>query len=126
MKIHLNFSFFLPSITDGKESINQWLGHANLVPIDLTIDFIESYLSKKEKFKPHLLNSTDPKERAPQVEILLNVFKHMAQYSNQNLSRNVDYLFVKKIEKVRVWSGVLVRQNDPKRVCFYISMITFG
>ena len=102
------------------------MGHANLVPIDLTIDFIESYLSKKEKFKPHLLNSTDPKERAPQVQILLSVFKHMAQYSNQNLSRNVDYLFVKKIENVRVWSGVLVRQNDPKRVCFYISMITFG
>ena len=90
---------FLPSITDRKESINQWMGHVNLVPIDLTIDFIENYSSKKEKFKPHLLNSTDAKERAPQVEILLSVFKHMAQYSNQNLSRNVDYLFVKENKK---------------------------
>ena len=91
--------FFLPSITDRKESINQWMGHVNLVPIDLTIDFIESYSSKKEKFKPHLLNSTDPKERAPQVEMLVGVFKHMAQYSNQNLSRNVDYLLVKENRK---------------------------
>ena len=45
------------------------------------------------------MNSTDPKERAPQVEMLLGVFKHMAQYSNQNLSRNVDYLFVKENKK---------------------------
>ena len=90
---------FLPSFTDRKESINQWMGHVNLVPIDLTTDFIESYSSKKEKFKPHLLNSTNPKERAPQVEMLLSVFKHMAQYSNQNLLRNVDYLFTKENEK---------------------------
>ena len=91
--------FFLPSITDRKESINQWLGHVNLVPIDLTIGFIESYSSKKEKFKPHLLNSTDPKERALQVETLLSVFKHMGQYSNQNLLGNVDYLLVKENRK---------------------------
>ena len=73
--------------------------HVNLVPIDLTIDFIESYSSKKEKFKPHLLNSTNPKERAPQVEMFLGVFKNIAQYSNHNLSRNVDYLFVKENKK---------------------------
>ena len=75
------------------------MGHVNLVPVDLTIDFIESYLSKKKKFKLNLLNSTDPKERAPQVEMLLSVFKHMAQYSNQNLLKNVDYLFTKENEK---------------------------
>ena len=76
------------------------MGHVSLVPIDLNVDFIESYSSKKEKFKPHLLNSTDPKERAPQVEMLLSVFKHMAHYSNQNLSRNVDCLFVKENLKI--------------------------
>ena len=121
------------------------MGHVNLVPIDVTIDFIESYSSKKEKIKSHLLNSTDPKERAPQVEMLLGVFKHMAQYSNQNLLGNVDYLFVKENKKVRIWSGVVVRQNnvtihqnlnlrinslarddERERVCFYILMTTFG
>ena len=75
------------------------MGHVNLVPIDLTINFIESYLSKKKKIKLHMLSSTDPKERALQVEMLLGVFKHMAQYSNQNLQRNVDYLFVKENKK---------------------------
>ena len=44
-----SLSFFLPSITDRKESINQWMGHVNLVPIDLSIDFIKIYSSKKEK-----------------------------------------------------------------------------
>ena len=91
--------FFLRSITDRKKSINQWLGHVNLVPIDLTIEFIKSYSSKKKKFKLHLLNSTDPKERAPQVEMFLGVFKHMAWYSNQYLLRNVDYLLVKENRK---------------------------
>ena len=75
------------------------MGHVNLVPIDLTIDFIERYSSKKEKFKPHLLNSTDPKERAPQVEMLCGIFKHMAEYSNKNLSRKVNYLLVKDNRK---------------------------
>ena len=45
------------------------------------------------------MNSTDPKKRAPQVEMLIGVFKHMAQYSNQNLLRNVDYLFAKENKK---------------------------
>ena len=91
--------FFLPSITDRKESINQWMGNVNLVPVDLTVEFNEDFPSKKKKFKPHLLNSADPEERAPQVKTLLGVFKHMAQYSNQKLSRNVDYLFVKENKK---------------------------
>ena len=75
------------------------MGHVNLAPIDLTIEFIEGFLSNKERFKPHLLNSVNTKERAPQVEMLRVVFKHMVQYSNQNLSRNVDYLFVQENKK---------------------------
>ena len=105
--------FFLPSITDRKESINQWIGHVNLIPIDLTIEFIEGFSSKKEKFKPNLLNSADPKERTPQVEMLLGVFKHVTQYSNQNLLRNVDYLFVNKNKKGEnmEWSVVSSKQR---------------
>ena len=47
---------------------------------------------KKAKFEPHLLNFLDEKEREPQVEMMYGLFKHMAKYSNQNLSRNVTYL----------------------------------
>ena len=84
--------FFLPSITDRKEEINQWKNNPSLTPIDFTIEFIQKFSSKKAKFELHLLNSLDEKERGPQVEMMYGLFKHMAQYSNQNLSRNVTYL----------------------------------
>ena len=77
--------YFLPSISDRKETINQWKNNPSLVPIDFTIDFIESFSAQNEKFRPDLLNSTDNKVREPQVEMLYGVFKHMAQISNQNL-----------------------------------------
>ena len=35
--------YYLPSITDRKETINQWKNNPSLVPIDLTIDFIEVF-----------------------------------------------------------------------------------
>ena len=88
--------YFLPSISDRKESINQWKNNPLLTPIDFTIKFIESFGSQGEKFKPHLLNSTDKKVREPEVAILYGLFKHMAQVSNQNLERNIAYLNLKQ------------------------------
>ena len=88
--------FFLPSITDRKESINQWKNNPSLTPIDFNISFIENFSSQNEKFQPNLLNSSDIKKRDPQVEILYGVFKHMAQISNQNLQRNVTHLNLKQ------------------------------
>ena len=88
--------YFLPSISDRKETINQWKNNPSLVPIDFTIDFIESFSIQNEKFHPDLLNSTDNKVREPQVEMLYGVFKHMAQVSNQNLERNIAYLNLKQ------------------------------
>ena len=88
--------YFLPSISDRKETINQWKNNPSLVPIDFSIDFIESFSSQNEKFRPDLLNSTDNEVRNPQVEMLYGVFKHMAQVSNQNLERNTAYLNLKQ------------------------------
>ena len=88
--------YFLPSISDRKETINQWKNNPSLVPIDFTIDFIESFSTQNEKFRSDLLNSTDNKVREPQVEMLYGVFKHMAQVSNQNLERNIAYLNLKQ------------------------------
>ena len=82
----------MPSITDRKEEINQWKNNPSLTPIDFTIEFIQKFSSKKAKFEPHLLYSLDEKEREPQVEMMYGLFKHIVQYSNQNLSRNVTYL----------------------------------
>ena len=88
--------YFLPSISDRKESINQWKNNPSLVPIDFTIDFIQSFSTQNEKFRPDLLNSTDSKLRDPQVEMLYSVFRHIAQVSNQNLERNIAYLNLKQ------------------------------
>ena len=63
----------------------------NLKPIDFSVEFIEPFPKKKAKFAPHLLNS-DGSERLDQVEILYGLFNHMAKVSNQNLTRNVNYL----------------------------------
>ena len=93
---HSTLFYYLPFITDRKESINQWRDKVNLVLVDFSIEFIETFSPKKAKFEPHLLNSTDLNERGAQVEMLYGLFKHMAQVSNQNLSRNVDYLNVKE------------------------------
>ena len=106
--------YFLPSISDRKETINQWKNNPSLVPIDFSIDFIESFSSQNEKFRPDLLNSTDNKVREPQVEMLYGVFKHMAQVSNQNLERNIAYLNLKQNRNSMKWSGVitdLIHQN---------------
>ena len=84
--------FFLSSITDRKEGISQRKNNPSLTTIDLTTDFIQKFSSKKAKFEPHLLNSLDEKEREPQVEMMYGLFKHMTQYSNQNLSRKVTCL----------------------------------
>ena len=88
--------YFLPSISDRKESINQWKNNPSLVPTDLTINFIQTFSSQNEKFQPDLLNSSDNKLRDPQVEMLYGVFKHIAQVSNQNLERNIAYLNLKQ------------------------------
>ena len=88
--------YFLPSISDRKESINQWKNNPSLVPIDLTINFIQTFSSQNEKFQPDLLNSSDNKLRDPQVEMPYGVFKHIAQVSNQNLERNIAYLNLKQ------------------------------
>ena len=90
---HSTLCYFLPSITDRKEKINQWRDNVNLTPIDFSIEFIESFSKKKAKFEPHLLNS-DTSERLDQVDMLYGLFNHIAKLSNQNLIRNVNYLKV--------------------------------
>ena len=92
--------FYLPSITDRKEEMNQWKNNPSLTPIDFNISFIESFSTRKVKFQPNLLNSFNEKERAPQVEMLYGLFRHIAQFSNQNLHRNVADLNLKQKRNV--------------------------
>ena len=84
--------YFLPSVSDRKEDINQHKNNVSLSPVDITVDFIESFSPEKVSFKPDLLDSSDEKERKPQTEMLYGLFKHMATVSNQNLQRNIVHL----------------------------------
>ena len=78
--------YYLPSITDRKDDINQHRNNVNLSPVDCSISFVESFTKKKEeKFNLSLLNSSDQNSRKPQVEMLYGVFRQMANYSNNNL-----------------------------------------
>ena len=92
-----NMFYYLPSISDRKESINQYKDNVSLVPMDVTIDFINTFSSEKQfSFQPNLLNSTDQKVREPHVKVIRQLFKHIAQYRNQNLERNITYLNMKE------------------------------
>ena len=96
--------YFLPSLSDRKEEINQYMNNVSLSPVDVTVDFIEKF-SENVSFKPDLLSSSDEKERKPQIEILYGVFKHMATVSDQNLERNVVHLNIAQGRHTMEWSN---------------------
>ena len=84
--------FYLPSITDRKEKINQFRENVNINPIACSLELLSNFSPEKVDFKPHLLNSSMPKKRDRQVELLYNIFRQMAETSDANLIQNADYL----------------------------------
>ena len=97
--------YFLPSVSDRKEEINQHKNNVSLSPVDITVDFIESFSPEKVSFRPDLLDSSDEKERKPQTEILYGLFKHIATVSNQNLQRNIVHLNIAQGRHEMEWSN---------------------
>ena len=97
--------YFLPSVSDRKEEINQHKNNVSLSPVDITVDFIESFSPEKVSFKPDLLDSSDEKERKSQTEILYGLFKHIATVSNQNLERNIVHLNITQGRHEMEWSN---------------------
>ena len=97
--------YFLPSVSDRKEEINQHKNNVSLSPVNITVDFIESFSVEKVSFRPDLLESSDEKERKPQTEMLYGLFKHMATVSNQNLQRNIVHLNIAQGRHEMEWSN---------------------
>ena len=97
--------YFLPSVSDRKEEINQHKNNVALYPIDITLDFIESFSAEKVSFRPDLLNSSDEKERKPKIEMLYGLFNHIAKVSNQNLERNIVHLNITQGRSTMEWSN---------------------
>ena len=73
-----------------------------------------AFFLKKEKFNLSLLNSTDQDLRKPQFKMLYGVFRQMAEYSNNNLKRNDDFLLVKSNKKADniSWVGASKQRFD--------------
>ena len=91
-EIKSSLFYFLPSVSDRKEVINQHKNNVCLSPIDISLEFIESFSQESVSFKPDLLNSSDEKERKPQIDMLYGLFNHISKVSNQNLERNIAHL----------------------------------
>ena len=88
-----NLFFYLPSITDRKEKINQFRDNDSLNPIDCSLDFLNSFSPDSNvTFQPHLLNLNDPEKRDLQAELLYKFFRQLAETNNAKLIRNADCL----------------------------------
>ena len=114
-KEFLTLFYYLPSITDRKEEVNQHGNNVNVSPLDCSLSFTESFATKKgENCRPQLLNSTDPEKRNPQVEMLCGLFKQIAQYSNNNIIRNADFLLSKHKRRAEnmPWVGANEKRFD--------------
>ena len=71
--------YYLPSITDQKDKINQFRDNVNLNPVDCALDQLNSFSSNPDfNFQSQLLNSTDVKKRAAQTDVLYKFFRHVA------------------------------------------------
>ena len=105
--------FYLPSITDQKEIMNQYRDNVNLNPIDCSLGFLSSFSPDKVDFNPHLLNSGGAELRNSQVELLYNFYKQRTETSNVSLIGNADYLLAfRKQDKTKI-----VRVNPIKQRC---------
>ena len=78
--------FFLPSITDRKENLNQYLKSVNITSVNVKKKQLDTLCG--ETFNPSKLDSKSPKMRSAVISAL----KESAFISNSNLKRNADTL----------------------------------
>ena len=82
--------FFLPSITDRNQSLNQYLKNVNITPVDVEKKRLDILCG--ETFDPSKLDSKSPKMRS----VVISAIKEIASVSNSNLKMNADTLMCKE------------------------------
>ena len=82
--------FFLPAITDRKESLNQYLENVNITPVDVDKKKLDTLCGKP--FDPSRLDFESVKMRSAVISAL----KEIASLTNSNLKRNADALMCKE------------------------------
>ena len=89
-----NVFFYLPSITDRKESINRYRDQVSLVPVASTIAEISKFSPENYDFEPAHLEQ--PGEEYSNAKLTLyRYLKNASRVSNSNLIQNV-YALIKK------------------------------
>ena len=86
--------YFLPSITDRKEKINQFKSNIQLYPLSVHYDEFVEFNKERKPFFPQHLESSDSKLRSLARETVVNYMKHITNYSNNNLKRNAKSLIL--------------------------------
>ena len=103
--------YFLPSI-----KINQHKENVNLNLIDCSLDYLNSFSPDKEvSFRPDLLNYAEAELRSPQVEILYQFFRQMAETSNASIIRNYLLAPNNKVNSGIVWVGPTKQRFDTSK-----------
>ena len=109
---------FLPLIENWKEKINQHCDNVNLNLIDCSLDYLNSFCPDTEvSFRPDLLNSASAELRSPQVKLLYQFLRQVAETSNTNLIRNAGHLLAtsNKDNGNIVWVGSTKQQFDTTK-----------
>ena len=105
--------FFLPSITDRSETVNQNLNNVSISPLNIKQEQLNTS-ADNVVFKPNKLDYHDVDTKA-MSDAVVKCLKHIAAVLNSNLMRNADSLLCRKDVNVDVkWiSGV--NRSTPTR-----------
>ena len=87
--------FYLPSITDRKENINQYRDQVTLTPVDCKLERFADFSPEGYGFNPSHLQPSHP-EYANATATLYKFFENSNEVSNANLIQNVYSLMKKK------------------------------
>ena len=103
--------FFLPSMTDCKEQVNQYIGKVSLTPVDCLYKDFKKYSPSNKELDPTDLESHH-NNRDEAVKTMYGFFKKNG--CDVNLIRNVDYL-VKKSSKLNYSELKWISTTQNKR-----------
>ena len=97
------FIFFLPSITNRSEDINQYLKNVSISPIDITQKQFDDWAGYE--FNPAKLDLFGP-DKSNMSGAVIHCLRHINDMSNSNLFRNADaFLSRKEVEVPVDWIG---------------------
>ena len=94
------FYFFLPSVTDRLEEINQYLNNVSISPIDIKQGKLNVW-SAGSNFNPAKLDLYGEQKKV-MTEAVVACLKHMCNISNSNLVRNAGGLLCRQKEGISV------------------------